>query len=152
MRRMPGTFSPPQTSKETACERSRYASRHVRDARAVMHVVITKKRWRGKRSRHSRYMRNPQFYVSGKRPMENTGKIDCYKTQGIAKHVRLRYSVSHHSTKPGNRPLTCCNTVLHLTQHNLHKMFPQWPSNRHVPLSFDMGNIKHFRSIRTISK
>ena len=26
-------------------------------------------RWRGKSSRHSRCMRNPQFYVSGKRPM-----------------------------------------------------------------------------------
>ena len=28
-------------------------------------------RWRGKRSRHSRRMRNPQLYVSGKRPMED---------------------------------------------------------------------------------
>ena len=26
-------------------------------------------RWRGKRSRHSRRMRNPHYYVSGKRPM-----------------------------------------------------------------------------------
>ena len=26
-------------------------------------------RWRGKRSRHSRCMRSPQFYVSGKRPL-----------------------------------------------------------------------------------
>ena len=26
-------------------------------------------RWRGKRSRHSRRMRNPQIYVSGKRPI-----------------------------------------------------------------------------------
>ena len=26
--------------------------------------------WRGRRSRHSRRMRNPQFYVSGKRPMK----------------------------------------------------------------------------------
>ena len=26
-------------------------------------------RWRGKRSRHSRRMRNPQIYISGKRPM-----------------------------------------------------------------------------------
>ena len=26
-------------------------------------------RWRGKRSRHSRHMRKPQVYVSGKRPM-----------------------------------------------------------------------------------
>ena len=25
--------------------------------------------WRGKRARYSRHMRNPQFYVSGKRPM-----------------------------------------------------------------------------------
>ena len=29
-------------------------------------------RWRGKRSRHSRLMRNPQFYVSGTRPMRQT--------------------------------------------------------------------------------
>ena len=29
-------------------------------------------RWRGKRSRHSRCMRNPQFSVSGKRPMDGT--------------------------------------------------------------------------------
>ena len=66
---MPGTFSPPPTSKETASQRSRHASRHVRHARAVMHVGITNPRWRRKRSRHSRRMRNPQFYVSGKRPI-----------------------------------------------------------------------------------
>ena len=36
-------------------------------ARAVMHVGIANPWWRGKRSRHSRRMRNPQFYVSGKR-------------------------------------------------------------------------------------
>ena len=29
-------------------------------------------RWRGKLSRHSRRMRNPQFYISGKRPMALT--------------------------------------------------------------------------------
>ena len=28
-------------------------------------------RWRGKRSRHSRRMCNPQFYLSGKRPLKN---------------------------------------------------------------------------------
>ena len=41
--------------------------------------------WRGKRSRHSRRMRNPHFYVSGKRPMTtiinresvHTGWISC---------------------------------------------------------------------------
>ena len=34
-----------------------------------MHVGIASPRWRGKRSRHSRHMHNPQFYVSGKRPI-----------------------------------------------------------------------------------
>ena len=66
---MPGTFSPPPTSKETTCELSRHASRHVRHARAVMHIGIANPRWRGKRSRHCRCMRNTQFYGSGKRPM-----------------------------------------------------------------------------------
>ena len=69
---MPGMISPPPTSKETASKRSRYASRHVHNARAVMHVGIANPRWRGKRSRHSRRMRNPQFYVFGKRPMHGT--------------------------------------------------------------------------------
>ena len=49
--------------------KSRHASRHVRHARAVMHVGIAYPRCRGKHSRHSRLMRNPQFYVSGKRPI-----------------------------------------------------------------------------------
>ena len=39
------------------------------NARAVMHVRIAILQWRGKRSRHSRCMRNPHFYVFGKRPM-----------------------------------------------------------------------------------
>ena len=71
---MPGTFSPPPTSKETASKRSRHAWWHVRCARAVMDVGIANLRWWGKRSRHSRRMRNPQFYVSGKRPMSPTLK------------------------------------------------------------------------------
>ena len=64
---MPGTFFPPPILKETASYRSQPASRHVRDARAVMYVGIANLRCRGKRSRHSQRMHNPQFYVSGKR-------------------------------------------------------------------------------------
>ena len=45
---------------------------HVHDARAVMHVGFANSRLRGKRPRHSRRMRNTQFYVSGKRPMNPT--------------------------------------------------------------------------------
>ena len=65
---MPGTVSPPPTSKETASWRSRHASRHV---------GVANLRWRGKRPRHSRPMHNPQFYVSGKRPMVTWGNAIC---------------------------------------------------------------------------
>ena len=47
-----------------------HASRHVRHASAIMHVVNTNPWWWEKCSRHSWHMCNPQFYVSGKRPME----------------------------------------------------------------------------------
>ena len=59
----------------TAGKRSRHASRHVRDARAVIYAGIANYRFPlksaagGKRSWHSRRMRNLQFYVSGNRPI-----------------------------------------------------------------------------------
>ena len=74
---MSGTFSPPPTSKETASKRSRHASRHMPDACAVMHVGIANPPWRGKRSQYSRRMRNPQFHVSGKRPMQQPAHAFC---------------------------------------------------------------------------
>ena len=43
---MPGTFSPPPTSKETASLRFRHALWHVRHARAVMYVGIANPQWR----------------------------------------------------------------------------------------------------------
>ena len=67
---IPGTFSSPPSPKETASQRSRHASRHVRHAHAVMQVGIVNSQGRGKGSRHSRRMRNPQFYVPGNRPIE----------------------------------------------------------------------------------
>ena len=47
-------------------------------------------RWRGKRSRHSRCMHNPQFYVSGKRPMPVNVIINT--EQGVA---NLVHNVRH---------------------------------------------------------
>ena len=42
----------------------------VTHARAVMHVGIANPRWQGKRSLHSRRIRNPEFYVSDKKPIQ----------------------------------------------------------------------------------
>ena len=66
----PGTFSPPP----------RVSDLDMHHGTCVMHVPwcmlgsltsgFLRSRWRGKRSRHSRCMRNPQFCVSGKRPTD----------------------------------------------------------------------------------
>ena len=66
---MPGTFSPPP----------RYSDPDMHHGTCLTHVPwcmpglqtsgFLGSRWRGKRSRHSRRMRNPQFCASGKRPM-----------------------------------------------------------------------------------
>ena len=52
----------------------RHAPRHVIQARAVIRVGIANPRWRGKYSRHSRRMRNPQFYATSKRPIGREGE------------------------------------------------------------------------------
>ena len=68
---MPGTFSPPP----------RVSDPDMHHGTCVTHVpwcmpgsltsCFLWSRWRGKRSRHSRRMHNPQFYVSGKRPIHS---------------------------------------------------------------------------------
>ena len=49
-------------------------------ALAVMHIGIANPQWWEKRSRHSRRMRNPQFYVFGKRPVTD----DDITMQGVS--------------------------------------------------------------------
>ena len=90
---MPGTFSPPPISKETASYRSRHTSRHVCHARAVMHVGIANPRWRGKWSRHPRRMRNPQFYVSGKRPMATNYYMNRWR---VNTGIKCKWSVTRN--------------------------------------------------------
>ena len=72
---IPGTFSPPPQVN--------YPDMH--HGTCVKHVPWCMPgsltggflwiRWWGKRSQHSRCMRNPQFYVSGKRPMQRSCRI-----------------------------------------------------------------------------
>ena len=51
------------------CREGLFRHRLQRKPLAIDPGRIANPRWWGKRSRHSRWMRNPQFYVSGKRPM-----------------------------------------------------------------------------------
>ena len=83
--RIPGTFSPPP----------RVSDPDMHHGTCVTHVLwcmpgslTSGFRWKsvgGKRSRHSRRMRNPQFYVSGKRPTgqweDDNGPVRIENTQ-----------------------------------------------------------------------
>ena len=55
----------------------------------MMHAGIANPRWRGKRSRHSRRMHNPQFYVSGKRPMSRRLHCPACRTTLVATRFRV---------------------------------------------------------------
>ena len=61
--RRPGTFSPPLRVRDPGMHRG------TRCMPGSLTSGFLWSQWRGKHSRHSRCMRNPQFYVSGKRPM-----------------------------------------------------------------------------------
>ena len=51
--------------------------------------------WRGKRSRHSRRMHNPQFYLSGKRPTAARYR-DCAELTVLAGRV-CAFATGHHA-------------------------------------------------------
>ena len=70
-----GNVFPATDFNETASYQPRHAKRHVRHARAVMHVGIANPWWQRKRSWHSRRMRNPQCYVSSLRPIADMSKM-----------------------------------------------------------------------------
>ena len=68
---MPGTFSPPPRVNDPDMYHGTCMT-HVPWCLAGSQLVTSGflwSRWRGKRSRHFRFMRNPQIYVSGKRPI-----------------------------------------------------------------------------------
>ena len=66
---MPGTFSPPLRISDSDMHYGTCVTHVSWCMTGSLTSVSFFSRWRGKRSRHSRRMRNPQFYVSGKRPM-----------------------------------------------------------------------------------
>ena len=66
---MPGMFSPPPRVSDPYIHHSTYVTHVPWCMLGSLTSGFRCSRWRGKRSRHSRRMCNPQFHVSGKRPM-----------------------------------------------------------------------------------
>ena len=66
---MPGTFSPPPRFSDSDMHHGTCVTYVSRCMLLSLTSGFLWSRWRGNRSRQSRCMHNPQFYVSGKRPM-----------------------------------------------------------------------------------
>ena len=62
-------------------------------ARAVMHVGITNPRWRGKRSRHSWRMPNPQIYESDKRPIPQCASLQKLQSMNYVPTILIKTHV-----------------------------------------------------------
>ena len=69
---MPGTFFPPPQDSDPDMHHGTCVTHVPWCMSGSLTSGFLWSRWRGKRSRHSRCMRNPQFYVSGKRPIATT--------------------------------------------------------------------------------
>ena len=66
---MSGTFSPPPWVSDPDMHHGTCEAHVPWCLPGLQTIGFLWSRWRGKRSWHSRRMRNPQFYVYGKRPM-----------------------------------------------------------------------------------
>ena len=71
---MPGTFSPPPGMSDPDMHHGTCVTHLSWCMPGSLTSGVLWGRWRGKRSRHSRHMRNPHFYVSSKRPMTHVVK------------------------------------------------------------------------------
>ena len=69
--KMPGTFSPPLWVSDPDMQHGTCVAHVSWCMPGSLTIGFLWNRWRGIHSRHSRRMRNPQFCVSGKRPMRN---------------------------------------------------------------------------------
>ena len=83
---MPGTFSPPPRVSDP----DMHHGTCVTCGSLISGSLWS--RWWGKRSWHSRRMRNPQFYVSGKRPMMASYGVSR-EVWPIVHPLRLRASI-----------------------------------------------------------
>ena len=68
---MPGTLSPPTRVRDPDMHHGTCVTHVPWCMPGSLTSGFIWSRWRGKRSRHSRRMHNPQFCVPGKRPMYN---------------------------------------------------------------------------------
>ena len=88
----PGTFSPPPPVSDPDMYHGTCVTHVPRCMPGSLNSGFLCSRWRGKRSRHSRRMRNPQVCLSAKKPI--TG------TLSVLLLLRVRNQPFHHRKSP----------------------------------------------------
>ena len=86
---MPGRFSLPLRDSDFDMHHGTCLTRVPSCMTGSLTSGFLSSRWRGKRSRHSRHMHNPRFYVSGKRPMAEEGLSQREKTLHMQRFLSL---------------------------------------------------------------
>ena len=85
---MPGTFFPPPRVSDPDMHLGTCVTHVPWCMPGSLTSVFLWSQWWGKRSRHSRRMRKPQFYVSGKRPMVFPLQWHHNERDGVSNHQR----------------------------------------------------------------
>ena len=97
---MPGTFSPPPWVSDPDMHHSTCVTHVSWCMRGSLTSGFLLSRWRRKRSRYSRRMRNTQFYVSGKRPIEEAftkfGSLGIELTFNMSNQWKFKYVIYWH--------------------------------------------------------
>ena len=75
---MPGTFSPPPRFSDLGMHQGTCVTHMPWCMPGSLTCGFLWFRWQGKHSRHYRRIRNPRFYVSGKRPMGKLTKVPSH--------------------------------------------------------------------------
>ena len=96
---MPGTFSPPPWVSDPSMHHDTCVTHVPWCMPGSLTGGFLWSRWRGKRSRHSRRMRNPRFHVSGKRPIVGAVQrtVSGLRNVGLPKSHK---SLQHISSNP----------------------------------------------------
>ena len=126
---MPGSFSRPQWVSDPDMHHGTCVTHVLWCMPGSLTSGFLWSRWQGKCSRHSRRLRNPQFYVTGKRPMPCG--VDSFTTsQGVSLKV-VAFGQKMHNDLLFVRP--SCYLKLHelvspvLYRDKIYICFFRWP-------------------------
>ena len=128
----PGTFSPPQRISDPDMHHGTCVTHAPWCMSGSLTSGFLRSRWRGKRSRHSRRMHNPQFYVSGKKSMVLFPAHVRSPLSTLVNHNISDYWGRHRKNSPNEN-----GTIKWLSYRSCicdESVFKFWPS---VQLSFE---------------